>query len=90
MRIRHIALTVTALMMCAIAATQAYHLNGPKWGTSQVPYYINPVNQDVSESAATAAVQAGMATWGSQSNANFSFYYMGRTIRHQPDVQREE
>ena len=79
MRIRHIALTVTALTMCAITGTQAYVVNGPRWGTNQVPYYINPANLDVSESAAEAAVQAGMATWGSQSNANFSFYYMGRT-----------
>jgi hypothetical protein len=79
MRIRLLASTITALTLCAIAGTQAYVLNGPKWGTSQVPYYTNPANLDVSESAATAAVQAGLATWGSQSNANFSFYYMGRT-----------
>ena len=70
---------LSALTLCAIVGTHAYDLNGPKWGTSQVPYYINPVNQDVSEGAATAAIQAGLATWGSQSNANFSFYYMGRT-----------
>jgi matrixin len=79
MRIRHIALTAIALAVCAITGTQAYVLNSPKWGARQVPYYINPVNLDVSESAAEAAVQAGMAAWGSQSNANFSFYYMGRT-----------
>jgi hypothetical protein len=79
MRIRLLASTITALTLCAIAGTQAYVLNGPKWGTSQVPYYINPANLDVSESAATAAVQAGLATWGSQTNANFSFYNMGRT-----------
>jgi len=79
MRIHHIALTVIALTVCAITATQAYVVNGPKWGTRQVNYYINPVNLDVSESAAEAAVQTGMAAWTSQSNANFSFYYMGRT-----------
>jgi hypothetical protein len=79
MRLRLLASTVTALALCAIIGTQAYVLNGPKWGTSQVPYYINPANLDVSENAATAAVQAGLATWGSQSDASASFYYMGRT-----------
>jgi hypothetical protein len=79
MRIRHIAFTAAAIALCAIIPTHAYVLNGPRWATSQVPYYVNPANLDVSETAAEAAVQAGMATWGAQSNANFSFYYMGRT-----------
>jgi hypothetical protein len=79
MRIRLLSSAVAVLAIGAITGIQAYVLNGPKWGTSQVPYYINPANLDVSETAATAAVQAGLATWGSQSNANFSFYYMGRT-----------
>jgi hypothetical protein len=79
LRVRPVALTVTALTLCAITGTQAYVLNGPRWATNQVPYYINPANLDVSANAAEAAVQAGLATWGSQSNANFSFYYMGRT-----------
>jgi hypothetical protein len=79
MRIRHIAFTAAAIALCAIIPTHAYVLNGPRWAASQVPYYINPANLDVSASAAEAAVQAGMATWGTQSNANFSFYYMGRT-----------
>ena len=33
----------------------------------------------MTEAAAEAAIQLGAATWGSQSNADFRFYYMGRT-----------
>jgi Matrixin len=73
------ALLTGGLAVVATAGTVAYVLNGPGWGTRTVNYYINPANNDVSEEAAEAAIQAGAATWGSQSNADFRFYYMGRT-----------
>ena len=72
-------LTTTAVVLALAALPTAYVLNGPKWGTRTVNYYINPANNDVSEAAAEAAIQAGAATWGSQSAADFRFYYMGRT-----------
>jgi Bacterial Ig domain/Matrixin len=71
---------ITAVLAAAVTAMPAaYVLNGPKWGTRTVNYYINPTNADVSAAAAEAAVQVGAATWGSQSAADFRFYYMGRT-----------
>ena len=65
--------------MAITAWPTAYVLNGPKWATRTVDYYINPANNDVSAAAAEAAIQVGAAAWGSQSNADFRFYYMGRT-----------
>lgn len=57
----------------------AYTLCGYKWAIRQVPYYINPANADVSDAAAIAALQGGADAWSLQTNADFSFYYMGYT-----------
>jgi hypothetical protein len=57
----------------------AYVLSGHKWQTSQVEYYVNPANNDVTQSAVLAAVQQGAAAWGNQSSADVSLYYMGQT-----------
>jgi hypothetical protein len=73
------ALATAALVASVSAMPAAYVLNGPKWATRTVNYYINPANLDVPEAAAEAAIQTGAATWGSQSAADFRFYYMGRT-----------
>ena len=78
MRMHRTALLVSALIAGAVVV-DAYSLNGPRWPTTQVPYYINPANNDVAESAAIAAIQAGASAWSAQSNANVAFYYIGRT-----------
>jgi len=73
-------LTLTALFVgLATLSPRAYVLTGPKWAASQVPYYVNPVNSDVSQSAAIAAIQQGASAWSAQTNANVSLYYMGTT-----------
>ena len=51
----------------------------PTWPVTQVHYYVNPVNTDLSPAAATAALQTGALAWSSQSQANFSFFYAGET-----------
>ena len=68
-----------ALPLLLAAGASAYVLNGPRWGVTQVPYYINPVNGDMSEAEAVTAIQAGAANWTTQSNAGIAMYYMGRT-----------
>ena len=78
MRIRQLALPIVCLLLLAGAAS-GYVLNGPRWGVSQIPYYINSVNGDMSEADAIAAIQAGAMNWTAQSNAPISLYYMGRT-----------
>ena len=80
MRLRlRIAYFTAALAVAITAWPTAYVLNGPKWAIRTVDYYINPANNDVSAAAAEAAIQVGAAAWGSQSNADFRFYYVGRT-----------
>lgn len=56
-----------------------YNPSGHKWKTRSVGYYINPANNDVGEAALITAVQNGAAAWSLQSNADFSFYYIGKT-----------
>src|SRR5262245_465866 len=79
MRIRRPVAIAIALACGAAAALSAYKLNGPRWAIREVPFYINPANGDVTESAAIAAIQAGALAWSGQSNASVAFYYMGRT-----------
>jgi hypothetical protein len=66
-------------VLLAVVSTGAYVLNGPKWGVDQIPYYINPANSDMSESAALEAIQTAAMNWTAQSNAGIMLYYMGRT-----------
>jgi hypothetical protein len=79
MRRLRLVLSTTALAAALVTIVQGYSYGGHKWAVSEIPYYINPSNGDMSTSAATAAIQAGAAAWSMQSNANISFYYMGQT-----------
>ena len=67
--------------MLGLAGTtlRGYVLNGHKWGTSTVTYYVNPQSQWVSSSAATTAVQTAASYWNQQANANISLVYGGTT-----------
>jgi hypothetical protein len=67
------------LAVSAVAVSLGYSYSGHKWSVRQVPYYINPANNDVSREAALAAIQQAAGAWSTQSNADFSFYYMGET-----------
>lgn len=68
-----------AFAASAITIGVGYSYSGHKWSVRQVPYYINPNNSDVSPAAAIAAIQQAASAWSMQSNADFSFYYMGQT-----------
>ena len=57
----------------------AYVLSGHRWSARQVPFYVNPVNADVSEGAVVAALQSAADNWRSQSTADITIYYAGRT-----------
>jgi hypothetical protein len=58
---------------------EAYVLQGHKWGTSTVRYYVNPASKWVSPSAAVSAVQTAAAGWNNQSQANIELAYAGTT-----------
>jgi hypothetical protein len=70
---------LVAALITTAAVASGYYYNGRKWGVSQAGYYVNPANNDVDEGEALAAIQSAASAWSSQSDANFSFYYMGRT-----------
>ena len=64
----------------SFVALQAYTFTGGTWASRQVPFYINPVNADgVADADVEAAITQGAANWSMQSNADFQFYYAGRT-----------
>ena len=50
-----------------------------RWASSPVTFYVNPVNQDVSQAAAVAALQAGMEVWNTQAGTSFRYQYGGTT-----------
>lgn len=57
----------------------AYVANGPRWPTDAVTYFVNPVNADVSQSAALAAVQVAASAWSLQTLADIQPQYAGPT-----------
>ena len=70
------------LMLAAVASApslEGYVLGPLRWGTSSVPYYVNPQNRWVSESAAVSAFQTAAAVWNDQSGANIQLVYAGHT-----------
>lgn len=79
--IRKISLVLTTfgLMTAAAVGVLGYVTKGPIWTRSEVLYYVNPANLDVSASAANSAVQAGASAWSRDSNAAFAFAYAGTT-----------
>lgn len=75
---RIIAPAVTAILLAlGTVVPDAYTLNGPKWSSASVPYYINSANLDLPGGAVEAAVRAGADAWAQQTNANFAFTYAG-------------
>jgi hypothetical protein len=71
--------TVAIAGAVLVGAPSAYVLTGPKWAIQQVPFYVNPANNDVAASAATSDLQTGAAVWSQQTNANIQLYYAGST-----------
>lgn len=80
-RYQIIACLVALVMLGAPAAERvdAYATWGITWGSSQVPYYVNPANLYVSDAAALAAIQGAASSWHDQSGANISLSYAGYT-----------
>jgi hypothetical protein len=77
--VNHRLLIVASLVAVSLTA-HAYVLNGPKWPTPQVTYYINPSSLDLSEADVIASIQAGASAWHSaQSGANIQPTYAGTT-----------
>ena len=56
-----------------------YVLNGQKWASSSVPFYVNPSNNDVTPDAAIAALDKAATTWAAQSGASVRLFLAGTT-----------
>src|SRR5215468_10119418 len=76
-RLRNFLLTA-GLVALAVTFASGYAFEGPKWAINPVPYYVNPVNNNVTPAAAIAALQVGASAWSLQSTANISLYYAGQ------------
>jgi hypothetical protein len=72
-----LAIALSALTLSSVPS--AYTLNGVRWSSTSVPYYVNTANLDVSPTAALSAVNAAAAAWTQQTNAGFRFYNAGST-----------
>jgi hypothetical protein len=68
----------TVLGISAVVASVGAYATYGQWATPSVSFYVNPANADVTESAATSALQAGMNVWNTQSGTTFRFSYAGR------------
>jgi len=74
--------TITAAAL-ALGAATALHTNVraystyAHWVSSPVTFYVNPVNQDVPQADAIAALQTGMDVWNTQSGTSFRYQYGG-------------
>ncbi len=74
-----IAAVVAVALVGFSAHLVAYVIHTEKWGTNQVPFFVNPVNADITQDAAIAALQSAAANWSTQTTANVKLYYAGRT-----------
>jgi hypothetical protein len=72
------AAAVAVFAVAMFPSMKAYTTSGHKWGTLNVPFYVNPANSDVSQNAAISALQAGMDVWNTQSGTPFRFLYAGQ------------
>ena len=71
------ALTVAVAGAAALHSGVGAYSSFAHWASSPVTFYVNPVNADVSQAAATAALQAGMDVWNTQSGSSFRYQYGG-------------
>ena len=74
-----VAAIVAAALMALATTPRAYVTSGHRWPTADVPFYVNPVNQDVSQDAAITALQTAAGAWSAQTGADVNVHYVGTT-----------
>jgi hypothetical protein len=74
-----VAAIVAAALMALATHPRAYVTSGHRWPTADVPFYVNPVNQDVSQNAAITALQTAAGAWSAQTGADVNVHYVGTT-----------
>jgi Matrixin len=74
-----VAAVVAAALIALSTQPRAYLASGHRWPTADVPFYVNPVNQDVSQNAAITALQTAASAWSAQTGADVNVHYVGTT-----------
>jgi hypothetical protein len=69
--------TCAAAMSILAANTQGFSTFAT-WPSTQVVFYANPANLDVSQTAAENAFKSGLNVWNTQARSNFRYVYGGR------------
>lgn len=78
------AVLALALACGFYVTTSGYALSGFRWPMTEIPYYVNPTNLDVSTPAALAAVQWAADAWSSQTDATVRLVYAGLSDAQAP------
>ena len=78
-RITRILVALATVLFVTGERSSAYNPLGSKWAALDVPFYLNPVNGDIYESAAIAAIDSAAAAWSQQANTSFTFHRAGFT-----------
>ena len=78
-RITRILAALATVLFVAGGPSSAYNPLGWKWAELDVPFYLNPVNADIYESAAIVAIDSAAAAWSQQANTPFTFHRAGFT-----------
>ena len=71
------AVAVAVAGAAALHTTVGAYSTYAHWASGPVTFYVNPVNADVSQTAAIAALQTGMDVWNTQSGTPFRYQYGG-------------
>jgi len=75
---RHTKAAIAAsLFAVGVSATVSAYSTYARWSSASATFYVNPNNMDVTQSAAIAAVQAGLDVWNTQSASAFRYQYGG-------------
>ena len=71
-------LAASAIAVTGVAPKIIAFTTYAKWGTSNVAFYVNPANSDVSQNAAISAIQSAMSSWNTQAGTPFRLSYGGQ------------
>jgi hypothetical protein len=73
------AVAAAALGTVLSTHARAFVTNGPVWGGTDVPYYVNTANLDLPASAVETSVRYGADAWHQQAGTAFRFSFAGQT-----------
>jgi hypothetical protein len=70
---------LAAFAVLTAGHVKGYVVYGQKWATANVPFYVNPANNDITPDAAIAALDKAATAWSSQTGASIRLFLAGTT-----------